>query len=397
MATTTNPTVPGDDDPTVRDLDNLECEGRRVLLRTSVWTVDYALRRLARMQAGAAPEQSGPQSTLERLIEDGARVVVATHLDAQACQQLGYADMISLGEAIAGGLRAEVLMPDDCVGEAAESVAQDLRPGQLCLLPDLSAHPGEAAGEERFAHDLERLCDVYVADGLDLMLESWASTVRLPLRVRDAGLGRAALASLSQLVTLAQTAMGARFAIIGDAGPLEEQLPQVEALLSAVPRVICIGNLGKALCYQSRAVDIPPRVRSVQQRAEALGVQLITPPADAELTGLAGELEQAVRETSRGGRAGLWWGTAGKPADKQVLDALASGPALVTALGAELHNRLAQLDAPELAFRSCAEPAVALAVVTKRKLPGIEALVQAQLRQRASAPRGAPGIDSAEG
>ncbi|CAG0951753.1 partial Phosphoglycerate kinase, partial [Rhodocyclaceae bacterium] len=50
----------------------------------------------------------------------------------------------SLGGKV-GGLPAEVIVADDCVGEGVAKVVRDLREGQVLLLENLRFHPQEEA------------------------------------------------------------------------------------------------------------------------------------------------------------------------------------------------------------------------------------------------------------
>lgn len=48
-------------------------------------------------------------------------------------------------------LGVPVKFAEDCVGEAAEKAAADLKPGEVLLLENLRFHPEEEKGDEGFA------------------------------------------------------------------------------------------------------------------------------------------------------------------------------------------------------------------------------------------------------
>jgi phosphoglycerate kinase len=81
-------------------------------------------------------------------------VVIGTRFDADAAADTGAASLDVLAARLCEQLGVESLLPDECVGDAVVRVLNQLRPGQICLLPDLSLEPGERSNDERFARAL---------------------------------------------------------------------------------------------------------------------------------------------------------------------------------------------------------------------------------------------------
>ena len=99
--------------------------------------------------------------TLERLIEAGARVVLASHLGRPKGERKPELSLSVVAKALAERLSTTVAFADDCVGEAAMSAAAGLANGELLLLENLRFHKAETDNEEGFARDLAALADVY--------------------------------------------------------------------------------------------------------------------------------------------------------------------------------------------------------------------------------------------
>src|SRR3954463_13340911 len=82
----------------------------------------------------------------------------------------------------------EVLLPEDCVGDAPKKVIHDLRLGQgaqVCLLENLRFHEGEEKDDEAFAKQLAELGDIYVNDAFGAAHRAHASVHALPKLMRE--------------------------------------------------------------------------------------------------------------------------------------------------------------------------------------------------------------------
>ena len=74
----------------------------------------------------------------------------------------------------------EVLLPEDCVGDAPKKVIHDLRTAQVCLLENLRFHAEEEKDDEAFARQLAELADVYVDDAFGAVHRAHASVQWAP-------------------------------------------------------------------------------------------------------------------------------------------------------------------------------------------------------------------------
>jgi phosphoglycerate kinase len=171
----------------IRALDDLRLESQRVLIRVDFDVpVDDATGGIlddAKIRA-ALP-------TLQHAMEAGARVILATHRgdpEGKPSPELG---LEPIGAHLANLTGWDVLLPDDCVGDAPRKVVADLRGGQVVLLENLGFAPGESRNDEGFARRLATLCDVYVNEAFTLAHLSGASLVALPRLMPQRGAGRA--------------------------------------------------------------------------------------------------------------------------------------------------------------------------------------------------------------
>src|SRR5580692_6196695 len=72
--------------------------------------------------------------TIKHAMDRGARVILASHLGRPKPGKTAGLSLEPCGERLAELLDCEVLVPEDCVGDAPKKVIHDLRSGQICLL-----------------------------------------------------------------------------------------------------------------------------------------------------------------------------------------------------------------------------------------------------------------------
>lgn len=156
------------DKKTVRDV---PVRGKRVLVRVD-FNVPLAEGRVAddtRIRA-ALP-------TIQYLLEQGARVILMSHLGRPKGRAREDLRLRPVGERLAELLGRPVRVLDDCVGPQVESAVAAMREGDVVLLENLRFHPEEEANDAGFAQALARLGDLYVSDAFGAAHRAHASTV----------------------------------------------------------------------------------------------------------------------------------------------------------------------------------------------------------------------------
>lgn len=156
------------DKETVRDV---PVRGKRVLVRVD-FNVPLAGGRVAddtRIRA-ALP-------TIQYLLEQGARVILMSHLGRPKGRAREDLRLRPVGERLAELLGRPVQVLDDCVGPQVESAVAAMREGDVVLLENLRFHPEEEANDAGFAQALARLGDLYVNDAFGAAHRAHASTV----------------------------------------------------------------------------------------------------------------------------------------------------------------------------------------------------------------------------
>ena len=152
---------------TVRDIG---VDGERVLLRADLNVP---------LDGGAVADDTRIREslpTIRYLAENGASVLVCSHLGRPRGQRNADLSLLPVGQRLAELLEAPVAFAEDCVGGPAEEVARRIAPGEVALLENLRFHAQEEANDRAFAASLAGLASLYVNDAFGAAHRAHAST-----------------------------------------------------------------------------------------------------------------------------------------------------------------------------------------------------------------------------
>jgi phosphoglycerate kinase len=415
-------------------LEDLDVRGRRVFLRVDPFVLEAiedseasapaptptaapeSARASAPGAASGAPPATPPppaRTTLQRLLELEARVVVATHFTPETQRESGLEGVEPLATRLSERLGAEVFMPDECVGDAAQRVIHELRQGQICVLPDLGSARSQAEqrNDEGFARALANSIDAYVFDAFSASHLEYASTAKLPRLLPRRALGltcRRELSALSSVFALNRGSVG--LALGGrvfseKVDTLGEWLPRVDRLcIGGVVALTLLAAAGRAPTEASPEPERLAQARSLLARARDLGVA-VTLPVDfvVQLEGDRGTLVK--RASDLNGKAHivdigpesialfgevlgkakhlLWWGplgdlrhAEGSTATRELARVCARPELMSVVIGGDTRRFVRQLE-PELKNGIdliSTGSAAARALLGGRRLPGVEAV-----------------------
>lgn len=155
----------------LRTLHGQSFKNQRVLVRT-----DYNVPlQDGKVQDTMRIAESLP--TLRFLLEQGAKVIVMSHLGRPKGAVNEDLRMTPVAEELARQLGKPVLKLDDCIGPAATAATMNMKEGDVIVLENLRFHPEEEANDVGFSKALASLADVYVSDAFGTVHRAHASTV----------------------------------------------------------------------------------------------------------------------------------------------------------------------------------------------------------------------------
>lgn len=288
----------------LRTLDSLgPLAGRRVLVRCdlNVPVEDGRITDDGRVRASLP--------TLRRLLGEGARVVVVSHLGRPKGTPDPSASLEPVARRLGELLGSPVAFATDTVGESARQTVEGLADGQAAVLENLRFNPGETSKDETerrdFASLLSRFGDVMISDGFGVVHRKQASVYELALALPSAA-GELIVAELDVLERLTEHPAKPYTVVLGGSkvsdklGVIDHLLPRVDSLL------IGGGMLFTFLKAQGHEVgaslleaDQLDTVRDYLARARELGVDIVLPSDVVVASGFAADAAHVVRPADR--------------------------------------------------------------------------------------------------
>jgi phosphoglycerate kinase len=153
-----------------KSVKDIDVKGKRVLVRVdfNVPIKEGKIKDDTRIRA-ALP-------TIQYLIEQGAALILCSHLGRPKDQPEPEFSMKPVAEYLGKLLGKPVAFAEDCIGPAAETAAAALKPGDVLVLENTRFHKGESKNDPEMAKQLAALADVYVNDAFGSAHRAHAST-----------------------------------------------------------------------------------------------------------------------------------------------------------------------------------------------------------------------------
>ena len=160
-----------------RKIQDLDLKGKRVFIR-----VDFNVPLKSKgdeMVVSDPTRIEGALDTIRYVMEAGGKVILASHLGRPKGKPEKKFSLLPVGQCLSRILSKDVLLTEDCIGDAPKGLSRQMRNGDIMLLENLRFHPGEEENAPDFCARLAELCDVYIGDGFGALHRAHASTVGL--------------------------------------------------------------------------------------------------------------------------------------------------------------------------------------------------------------------------
>ena len=262
----------------IKTIDELDAAGKRALVRVdfNVPVKDGAVADDTRIRA-ALP-------TIEKLVAQGARVVLMSHLGRPAGE--GFEEAFTLRPAaqkLSELLGKPVVLATDTVGDDARAKAASLRDGDVLVLENLRFDKREKKNDPAFCEELAALGDVYVNDAFGTAHRAHASTAGVAALL-PAYAGHLMQREVSTLSGMLEAPRRPFAAILGGS-KVSDKIKVIDALMDTCDTLIIGGGMcftfllaqGKQVGTSLKEEDWVERAAAMIEKAEARGVKLLLP------------------------------------------------------------------------------------------------------------------------
>ncbi len=225
--------------------------------------------------------------TLNALIQQGARVVVCSHLGRPDGAPDAKYSLAPVAQRLSELLGKPVAFARDTVDESAQEAVAALEDGDVAVIENLRFNPGETSKDDAerraFAEQLAGLGDVLVSDGFGVVHRKQASVYDLA-EIRPSAAGLLIAAELDVLDRLTETPERPYTVVLGGS-KVSDKLGVISHLLPRVNRLLIGGGmLFTFLAAQGHKVgaslleaDQLDTVREYLRTAQESGVEIVLP------------------------------------------------------------------------------------------------------------------------
>lgn len=367
-----------------------DIKGKRVLVRVD-WNVPITPEGVVTIHEAWRIHQS--LKTIHYLMEQGARVVIMSHIGRKVSETLKpvHDYLLQQGERHIG------FVPS-LTGVDIPNIIDDMLEGSALVLENLRSNPGEEGNDDAFTELLASYADYYVNDAFSVSHRAHASVVGIPKRLQSF----AGFQFMDELTHLASVRDPQRPAVVVMGGAkFETKLPVIQHFLGKADSIALGGALANTL-LQARGHEIGGSiVDGVNLVTEFKNDPKLIVPIDVIVIGINGESSiamidavsptdvivdigpattQLIIDAITTAQTVLWNGPLGwyekgyTQSSFTIADALARSNATTIVGGGDTVTALYERDAlNKISFVSTAGGAM-LEYLAQGTLPGIEAL-----------------------
>ena len=247
--------------------------------------------------------------TLNALIQQGARVVVCSHLGRPEGEPVAEFSLAPVAQRLSELLGKPVAFALDTVGESAHDAVAALEDGDVAVLENLRFNAGETAKDatarRSFAEELADLGDVLVSDGFGVVHRKQASVYELAELLPSAA-GLLITAELDVLDRLTENPERPYTVVLGGS-KVSDKLGVISHLLPRVDRLLVGGGmLFTFLAAQDHKVgasllesDQLDTVKQYITTAQESGVEIVLPTDVVVASKFGADAEHVVTPADR--------------------------------------------------------------------------------------------------
>lgn len=144
----------------IRYIDQLkDLKGKKVFIR-----VDFNIPQDDKGNITEDSRIAGAVPTIKYAIEQGAKVILASHLGRPKGEKKAKYTMAPASKRLGQLIGKKVTQAPDCFGPEVDALIAAMKPGEVLMLENVRFYPGEEKNDAEFAKKLANGCEIYVND-----------------------------------------------------------------------------------------------------------------------------------------------------------------------------------------------------------------------------------------
>ena len=231
--------------------------------------------------------------TIKQLVEQGAKVILASHLGRPKGQKNAAFTLAPVAEELAKQLAQPVTFIEDCIGEDVEAEVAKLGEGEVALLENVRFYQGETDNDPEFAASLAKLADAFVNDAFGTAHRAHASTAGVAKHLSPCVCGLLIEKELAYLGDKTNSPERPLTVILGGA-KVSDKIKVIDTLLEKADTIIIGGGMaytfklamGQTVGDSLSEPDFVPTAKAALEKAKEKGVKFLLPVDNMVVQGL---------------------------------------------------------------------------------------------------------------
>jgi phosphoglycerate kinase len=264
----------------IRYIDQLkDMKGKKVFIR-----VDF---NVPQDEKGAITEVTrivGAVPTIKYAIEQGAKVILASHLGRPKGEKKPKYTMAPASKYLSQLLGKKVIQAPDCFGADVSKIIDAMKPGDVVMLENVRFYPGEEKNDLEFAKDLANGCEIYVNDAFAVSHRAHASVEAITKVIPTIAAGFLMKNEMTFFDKAMSNPVRPLVAILGGA-KVSGKLEVLEKLVNKVDKIVIGGGMAFTfLKAQGYAVgkslvedELLTTAKKIMEKAKKRGVTFFLP------------------------------------------------------------------------------------------------------------------------
>jgi len=222
--------------------------------------------------------------SINYVTERGAKLILTSHLGRPAGEPSPEFSLKPVADHLATLVDVPVHFAEDCIGEKADSVIENAKPGEIVLLENVRFHAGEKKNDPGFAKKLAKHADLFVNDAFGSSHRAHASVAGVTEFLQPSVSGFLLEKEIQYLEESVNNPNHPFVAILGGA-KVSDKIGVIENLLTKVDIIIIGGGMTYTF-YKAKGLPIGNSLveedkvglaKELLEKAEKAGVHVMLP------------------------------------------------------------------------------------------------------------------------